>query len=230
MPRAGTTWLYQNLKTHPEVSVTKFKETLHYLHSNDDEKLMAYFEDTSKKTLIDIDPIYYFDLDAIETISNKHTRVILIVRNEIDWKESIVAQSVRYGNTENLENLVFPFPRGNGQSIYFDMKSYNQEEHLAKVEGFFGRENLLILDFDEIGANPVSFLGKVERFIGISNIFTKDNVWIKKINSSSHKMPLPLRLIYRFGLARPIGYIARLFLPRRAYEYLVSKYFYGQSN
>ena len=226
MPRSGTTWLYQNLKSHPQISVTNPKETLHYLHSSDYEGLLSYFGDSTSKYLIDINPIYFLDLEAIERVSHYHERVILIRRGTEEWRKSIIAQTERYGTKSNLERMLFPFPRGDGTEIILDLNTFEPELQIQKIQEILG-ERLIILEFEKLKEDPVGLLNSVERHIGCDEYFTPDNIHNRKINSRDHKIPVLLRILYRLNLIQPLGRVARVILPERFYNYLLKKYWYG---
>ena len=228
MPRAGTTWLYQNLKNHPSISVTKNKETLHYLHSKDPVKLFSYFVDPSQDFLIDINPSYFFDIEAIRTIGTNHSKVILIERGIPEWKDSIIDQSNRFGTRENLESMTFPFSRGDGREIILDLESYNHSSHMGSIEKTL-KDKLKVMSFSDLQKDPVSFLNSIERFLGAPIFFTEHNVEISRINSRNHRIPKFLTFLYRTGLLKPAGRFAKILLPSTIYNFLIERYWYGRT-
>jgi len=226
MPRAGTTWLYQNLKNHPQISVAKNKETLHYLNSSEPEELIAFFEPPFADYLIDINPTYFLDLEVIGKIGKFHEKIILIRRERSEWEKSIIAQSERFGTTENLKTMLFPFPRGDGSEIILDLNSFDSESQIDEIREILG-EKLEVLEFETLQDNPVEFMSSVERHIGCSEYFSQENIDHSRINSREHKIPIVLRALYRMRLIQPLGKIARLILPKKIYERLLEKYWYG---
>ena len=66
--RAGTTWLYECLREHPEIFLPETKE-LHYFdlnHEKGDEWYFRHFEGASEKAIGEITPNYYQYPGAIE--------------------------------------------------------------------------------------------------------------------------------------------------------------------
>ena len=87
--RAGTTWLYECLKEHPEIFVPETKE-LHFFNDNY-EKGMTFYSDffndanSTKQVIGELTPNYYHDFTALERISQSlpNVKIIFILREPV---------------------------------------------------------------------------------------------------------------------------------------------------
>ena len=107
--RAGTTWLYECLKEHPEVFVPETKE-LHFFNDNYEKGIefySQYFEeaDSVNQVIGELTPNYYHDIQALQRISQKlpNVKVILILREPIARAYSHYQLSL----TNQCKNMTF---------------------------------------------------------------------------------------------------------------------------
>ena len=175
MPRTGTTWLYENLKTHPDVCTSDYKEINRYLVDLTDDQYLDYLCDRSKRVKLDVSPFYFFDKDALIRIAANHDKVILLVREEREWMESLKAQFQKW--EKNLDEMVstkrYVYQLGGGKEVVFDYNSYQQEPYLCEVKSGFGGK-LLVLVFSLVKREPVALLKKIESYLEIRNYFTAE--------------------------------------------------------
>lgn len=227
MPRGGTTWLYENIKAHPDVCVSEIKEINRYLLDMSDDKYRRLFKDTSRRFKIDISPLYYFDREALAEIARRHDKVIFLEREPDSWLGSMRKQIAKYDNTADqmASTGVFRIPVAKHRTIIFDANEYDQQRYIAEVETIFG-DKLLKLRFSDVEESPVALLSSIERFLGIRSYFNETNVVTEKINAGDKTLSrfyAALARSHALDIAIPI---ALAILPRRVIHWLRSRFVY----
>lgn len=196
MPRAGSTWLYYNLKNHPQIAMPKFKETFFFGSSFDrgfDWYYSLYDSDITGKVAFDVSPNYYCDDNFFDNISqfDVEHKIVLILREPAEWLVSLYSQLKSFTpNMPTLEEYLDEI------RIDFDGGSYtikpSQFEFEGVVEKFkkVYKGRLLLVNFEEIKKNPVRVLNKIEKFSGLDVYFDSSNAYIKPVNVSIPKFNL----------------------------------------
>ena len=170
--KSGTTWLYENLKQHPEVSAPR-KDTIHYfdIHYAKSEKwLHEHFENTQNGQKL-FDPTFsnIRSLSAIERIHahNPNARIALTLRNPIDRAWS------HYWHEYKKGTVRYPF-----ESV---LKNYDLFQNwietglptqpLKKLYELFGKDQIHIILFEDIKTKPHSVLEEIFEFYGVAKDF-----------------------------------------------------------
>lgn len=227
MPRTGTTWLYENLKHHPDVCASDYKEINRYLLDLSDERYMGYFCDCSKKIKLDISPFYFFDKGALINIARNHDKVILLVREEKAWIESLRNQIAKWDkNVAEMEKTKIYLFNVGGRKVVFDYNLYQHDQYLSEIRRIFG-DNLLVLDFCLLQREPINVLKNIEAYLGIRSYFTSDTCSLQKINSSEQGMSRLYALLIRTNVLHRVTPIALRVLPKRLIHWLRRRCVYG---
>jgi hypothetical protein len=190
MPRAGTTWLYENMNRHPEICISDTKEINRYLKDMSDEEYLALFDFSvdRKKIGLDISPLYYFDLKALKRIAERHDKVIISVRDPREWLESLNRQLGKYLKIENMvRTSVYEFIVDSNRRLTFDFGNYDQQEHINQIRKIVGPK-LLVLKYEDLREAPLSFLQSVEAYLGVSSFFNENNHIGERVNAGDAGM------------------------------------------
>lgn len=229
MPRAGTTWLYENLKNHPDIGVSDHKEINRYLLDKSDQQYLDYFPQANKRFNLDVSPLYFFDQHALTEISQKHEKVILVVRNQDEWIKSLNSQIGKYGG--NVEEFIrtqkYIFPVTGGATISFDYATYQQDTYIEEIINIFGGR-LLVLDFAMIDAAPIEALNTIEKYLGIRNYFAAGNCDLGKINASQQPISRLYSLLFRLNILHRLIPLMLAVLPKSAIHWLRKRFVYGR--
>lgn len=178
--KSGTTWLYENLKHHPEIYLPEEKETYYFSFKFYHHPMVSYsrkFKDGAGLKKGDITPGYsIISKDRIHFIRRimPNARLILLLRNPIErsWSEAYMNLVVKPKRSfESINEDEFYNYLGQGQC-------YERSNYVQIIDNWlseFPEDQLLICLNDEIKASSKELLGKVFDFIGV----TRDIEWEK---------------------------------------------------
>lgn len=167
--RCGTTWLYENLRSHPEIFMPETKEINFFstINGNFDKGLKWYesFFREAPPTCRrgEITPEYLLDTMAAQRIFDclGPIKIIAILRNPLHRAYSSYGKGLR----EEDWNVSFEeFVRINMDFCIDRGKYYELIQSYIKI---FGRENLLIKIYEDILIDPHDFLVDIYRFLGV---------------------------------------------------------------
>ena len=163
--KAGTTWLWENLRRHPEIFVPEKKE-LHYFDNKFERPLREYarrFEDARGRVKGEITPAYgVLPRERIRFIRAimPRVRLILLIRNPVEraWSQAVMDLVVRsgraVGEVPEAEFLAFlESERSVSRSLYCRM--------LDNWLSCFPSEQLYVGFFDDIRERPRELLGEL---------------------------------------------------------------------
>ena len=192
--RAGTTWLYTQLKKHPDICMGKHRKEISYFdkyYDRGEQWYKAFFEQCEKEKIIgEVSPNYIYDTNCAERIYKlvPEVKLIIVLRNPINraysqYKKKVVDFGNKKSFMENLKNMRKIPERG----LY-----YKQIKRYLK---YFSRNNIRFLIFEEMTNNPEENLRKVFGFLGVNPSFLPDG-YQKNVNPS--EMPRFHRLYIFF--------------------------------
>lgn len=166
--RAGTTWLYNCLKEHPEVYVPEEIKEIGYFtyrYSKGPEWYQEFFRDVKDEQAIGEFTPGYIQREGVDRIASDlpEAKLILILREPLS--RSFSAYQLY---NETLGNLSFPeaclaMPGLVEGSMYFDRIQYL----FSKIR----RENIQVLLYDNLRSQPQVFLSQVFQFLGVDPSF-----------------------------------------------------------
>ena len=193
--KAGTTWLAENLRIHPEVFIPERKE-LHYFDNKWDRPLAAYaghFADAGGRVRGEITPAYgILAPERIRYVGRilPELRLILLLRNPVEraWSHALMDLASRRGRdpSEVPSDEVIAFLKSDVAG--------RRGDYLAILDAWgaeFPREQLYVGFFEWIHERPRDLLCDVFRHIGVStNVdwarFPLDKVIVPRV-SPEHK-------------------------------------------
>jgi hypothetical protein len=175
--KAGTTWLYENLRCHPDVFLPDKKE-LHYFDRRFHRSLRSYaryFEAGAGKVKGEITPSYAAlapsRIRYIRAIMPE-TKLIFMIRNPIDraWSQALMNLVVRKKRAfEDVSDEAFLEHFRHERSIV--RGDYNRI--LEQWSRVFPKEQMLVGLFKDIRERPTELLAQVFDHIGV----TRDVDW-----------------------------------------------------
>lgn len=183
--RSGSTWLYQQLRNHPEVYMSDRKE-INFFDKNYHKGVDWYkkfFSDSSEKKFLavgEVSPAYLYSEKTPELIYHllPDVKFISILRNPSHRAFSQYKYAVR-NNKEQRRLLEYL-----QQTDVIERGFYS--EQIQKYYKFFPAENFLFLIFEEIMSDPCLGLSKIAMFLDIDSNKFDSNLATKKINSSEN--------------------------------------------
>lgn len=228
MPRSGTTWLYENLKLHPDVCVSDVKEINRYLKEMSDEEYLEYFNGCDARVMLDISPLYYFDQNALREISRRHDKVILVTRDPDDWIASLNKQIGKYNPQAKQmeESGKYSFRIDKSKEIEFDYQKYSHNQYLDEIKEIFG-DKLLCLNYSMLTDDSYGFLKQVEQYLSVSSFFTQDNYISQKYNAGDKRISPIYSYLYQSGWLDSVAPLLKKILPRKMLHWLRKWLVYG---
>lgn len=168
--RAGTTWLYECLKEHPELFLPSQKE-LHFFNKEFD-KGIRYYEsffdecENSRQIAGEITPNYYHDLQALQRIKETlpTVKLIYIIRDPIARAYSHYQLSL----IDQCKGMTFEEAM---TKVPIITTLSRQGEHLMNVLSLFKRDQVHVCIYDDIENNPLEFYQSILRFLEVDSTF-----------------------------------------------------------
>lgn len=180
--KSGTTWLYKQLKSHPEIFFPDTKE-LHYFNqynSNFDyndrfdtlglQYYRRFFDGAHKERAVgEVTPMYLCDPKAPTRVHTvlPDVKLICCLRNPADRAYSHYWMARRKGHV----NMLFKDVVQRRDERFIKRGLYAQQ--LARYLEFFPREKILVLVYEEVMQNPQTALEYVARFLSVDPGFIK---------------------------------------------------------
>ena len=210
--KSGTTWLYENLKKHPQLYLPKKKE-IHFFDSHFYKSINWYFQHfkNAKTSQIkgEITPCYSILSDEkirfIHEINPK-LKIILLLRNPIEraWSQSVMNLAKRK-NTKNNSSIIDLI-----SIIKLAKRKRKKDIHLIKNEEFiahfnhsrsiergdylkiiskwgkyFPSDQIFIGDYNQLKNSPQELLNEVFNFLEVEQISDWNEYPLKsKINKT----------------------------------------------
>jgi hypothetical protein len=167
--KAATTWVYDVLQTHPQVTLSSEKE-LDFFSKYFDfgyQWYESHFDDTAPSARVcgEVSPSYLCDPAAPERAwrYNKDLKLIAMLRHPVERALSNHRHEVRIGRMTGTD-LSFEAGMANNPT-YLDQSRY--ATHLARWLEWFPEEQLLVLLYDDVVADARGTIEKVYRFLEI---------------------------------------------------------------
>lgn len=186
--RAATSWLKEMLESHPEVGLSRVKETEFF--NNNYEKGTSWYEGMFPSgeyaALGEISTMYYVDKSVPARIKENYPSVKILygARNPKELLESFYQFGVRRGVAADTITKSLDEPNaiymGSGYkdrqssdtNSSGDQVSMLDSVRLARyLQGFiseFGAENVHVVSFDEIATSPEVAIENLYQFIGVN--------------------------------------------------------------
>ncbi len=201
-PKAGTTWIFENLRQHPQIFVTPVKET-NFFHYNDMyERIDEYKKHFTGSDRFDvkgeISVRYLASPRAAERI-HKHVpdvKLFVSLRNPIDQA---------YSHYWHLKRQNFHQPETNKVDISFEqalkdfedllLESSYYFENLCEWYKYFEPDQIHLILFDDIVSNPHFVVKKLYDYLDVDKNYIPDS--LNKIGTSVRKGRSPKSKSYQ---------------------------------
>ena len=172
--KAGTSWLYKNLRCHEELFLPDLKE-LHYFDQNYYRSLNWYssqFEDKTDRLCGEITPAYsVLPRRRIAFIRNTmpDIKLILLLRNPIDraWSRARMNLMSPTGLNLSYEDIT----EHQFYNNFTHRASFGRGQYSKIIDNWlseFPREQLFVGFFDDIQTKPRQLLHDIFSFLGVS--------------------------------------------------------------
>ncbi len=183
--RCATTTLYNYLSAHPEIGISRKKETDYYIKEKNYHLGIKWYSNQFSdgyKCYGEVSPNYTKSRDfkgVPERIigDNPKCKFIYVVRDPVDRFISQYTHSLFMGEKLPEPNKLYQTENWNH---ILDASLYHKQisEYLRYVE----MENICILDYDKLVTQPLIVLEILSKFLNVSNKWDKINV--QQANSS----------------------------------------------
>jgi len=204
MPRCGTTFLYQNLQSHPSIYCPFRKETNYF--SVHFDRGISWYEGmfsgrNADQICADISPSYFLDPRAIERIQayDPNIKIVLGVRRPSCFALSFYNQVC----THHLRSVPkfsdfatdYPYPIS-GRTVRMRLEGGWIIEQIKNYRAAFG-DDLLIYNFELIRRDPLAVLQAIEAFLGLPSFHGPDNFDRSIVNASGRNYTMLTHLLTR---------------------------------
>ncbi len=191
--KAGTTWLYENLKGHPEIFFPPEKE-VHFWDMFYERGVPWYqslFAGNMDKVCGEITPAYaILPLERIKEIKvlNSRLKIIFIMRNPIEraWSAALMElerAGIKYEEAPD-EWFIREF------TSEASLKRGDYEACLRNWLKYFPRRQILLLKYEEIKTKPLALLKKVADHLGVDESFFARSSKINDVVFAGKNYPL----------------------------------------
>lgn len=180
--RAGTTWLYEVLREHPQVCMAKnIKETM-FFDSNYSKGIGWYekfFEDCAgSPALGEITNHYYRTPEVSLRIKNAipDCKILICLRNPYERIQSVYSFKIREGALScSFEEALEKMPELIADNRYYTL--------VKPYYDLFGKDNIFIQFYDDLVNQPARLCADLFAFLGVATDFSP-SVLNKKVNSA----------------------------------------------
>jgi hypothetical protein len=194
--KAGTTWLYKNLKMHPDIYLPETKEIHFFNKYNSNLELKNryqnlaiewyeyFFKDCNRECAVgEVTPMYLCDPVALERIKRSlgSIKVIVSLRDPFWRAVSHYKMAYNKGHTKKTFEQVV----NNKDDRFIKRGLYGQQlEHVFK---YFSEEKVFIVFFDDLIHYPEKTIKNIFHFLDVScTLFDSYGYYLtSKINEKS---------------------------------------------
>jgi hypothetical protein len=203
--RAGTTWLYECLKEHPDVFVPETKE-LHFFNDNFEKGIEFYsnfFEeaDPTSQVIGELTPNYYHDEKALKRIHEvlPNVKIILVLREPVSRAYS----HYQLSSTNQCKGMTFDQALQETPII----KTLSlQSTFVKQVLSLFPSENIHIQIYDDLRERPQHFISEIFNFLKVNASFTPSSI-DKRVNRII--FPKLQENLSKFGLSKAVELVKK---------------------
>lgn len=193
--KSGTTWLYHNLKLHPDIHMPSPKE-LHYFDRNFHRSLRRYasnFRRAAGKVRGEITPGYAVLAPSRIAYVRRvmpDVRLVFMMRNPVEraWSHML---------HDYVKRAKRPYDRIAEDEILAHFRSPASRErgnYLANIENWihhFPEEQLFLGFFEDVSRRPVALLRDVQAHIGVEPRVDEEARQLTAVSNRGPGIPLP---------------------------------------
>lgn len=177
--KGGTTWLYELLKSHPDVYLPEYRKEMHFFDNDEyysrGQRWYRSFFPSRKKAVGfsdvgEITPKYIFDEKVPARVKKylPHAKFIVVLRNPVDRFVSAYKYGVQNGATWSFSR----FYHHNRNA--FERGLYSRQ--LERWFSYFSRDRFLILFFEEAIEDPEVAKRQLSEFLDVKRSGFPDSV------------------------------------------------------
>lgn len=214
--KGGTTSLFRYLGTHPEVSVSRMKETNFFFRHRDDERRLAWYRDQfdpDKPARGEASPNYtkrHVRAGVAERIAATlpDVRLLFVARDPVARIVSHYVHNLAHGRETR------PF----SEAVANDDRYVETSRYAYQLEPFlehFPREHIMVVDSDDLRDDTATTMRAVFSLIGVRADHTPTNTGTQFHQSSHKTLSSPLE---RRVADRRVRALLRPLLPARLSE------------
>jgi len=192
VPKAGSTWLYEILKCHPDIWVPKHEREVKFFNRYREDRGLSWYsqffpecESASYRAVGEVSPSYIYceaqQIEAIESTVPTVNRFILILRNPVDRLYSA------YWNRRRLYRLDVSFRTFIEESVEGAEKNIRRGRYAKYVKRwfrYFDRTQFLILTVESDLTDPELAREKIADFLHVDPDAFPDEAGKSKENVS----------------------------------------------
>ena len=204
--RTGTSWLYQLLQSHPDISLPVVKETEFFNHNwhLGSDWYEGLFSAATGKGIIrgEISNMYYCDMQALDRIKlyNPNMKIVVNYRDPHDLLVSYLTFGLRRGLEIPRGNYIKTYPIGMlmgsgytdrlfaGRPSEGDMVSTFDSvllsRYISKVYEVFDKRNVFIFNYDSLVRDADVVSRSLFDFLGV-NHYSSDVLHKSSVNSAA---------------------------------------------
>ena len=174
--KAGTTWLYEKLRRHPEVYMPRVKELWFFSRDGSEGKTQEWYEKhfEAAPAVGEATPAYMYDQQVPRRIADAipDVKLIACLRHPTDRTYSHYWMNRGLGEVDcTFEEVV-----REKREPYIGNGRYG--EQLDRYLSYFDRDQLLILISEEVFSDQSASLNHICSFLGVDDAFYQDQEWI----------------------------------------------------
>ncbi len=217
-PRAGSTWIFEALRAHPQVFVPIAKYVKYYFDEQFHRGRPWYehhFDQAGPEHLAvgEVTTGYLYSEAALKRIAEDipDVKILVSVRNPVerDWSAYLHMKRNASEAGSFAEEM-------NGE--YRFISEYGRYDHyLPKVFELFPRENVNVMLYDDLKADPKAFLRSLYGFLGVDPTFDYAEVEKPKYAAREARSPMLAKITKdlawaarRSGMPNLIGKVKRI--------------------
>lgn len=204
--KAGSSWIYEILREHPQVYVPPAKD-IQFFDKNFDKGIEWYLSlfssGTGRTAIGEISHDYFLAEETAELIRNYLPRVRLIccLREPIDRTLSsyLFYKTTVLSKMTTFEDFAFEERILKLSDYYFNLVPFFER---------FPRENIMILFFDDLKQDPRRFAQRIFEFLQVDPNFQPKVLHQKVLPASEPRLSWLTHLAYQIGLGfRRLGLV-----------------------
>jgi hypothetical protein len=193
--KSGTTWLYANMKVHPDLFLSEKKE-VHYFDWYFHRSIRWYlkhFKSAGNKIKGEVTPAY----STLEIVRIKHIKrynpdlkIIFIVRNPIEraWSHAL---------NNYCTGMNIPFEKLTSEDLEWHFNSYpslvrsDYARTMKNWSAVFPKEQIHLCFYEDLKSKPEDLLNSIFDFLGVKHPADWSNYPFNKVinRGPSHKIP-----------------------------------------
>ena len=193
--KCATTWIYECLKEHPEICMSRPKEANLFLkdYLNRGKTRESFAKCRTSQIKGEFSPAY---LDQAKVVAprlrahNPNIKLIVSLKNPIQraYSHYLHYTSIRKNDFGSFSEAVKNSSQFTEPGFYY--------KHLNTYFNFFSREQILVLVLEDTSQGSLQFIQKIYKFLGVDSNFVPKSVSLK-VSPTKFKMTFLGKLLHK---------------------------------